>query len=350
VSRLARRLTAQLLAGRRARDPLSVVQRLLAVQGQDPRGARLAVRARSVGVGADDINRALSEERSLLITWLNRGTLHVVASEDYFWLSMLTAPALRTPSQTRLRRSGVSPAEAERAIALIERELCANGPMTGPALRETLRANAIGVDGQAFIHIMFEAGLRGIVVRGPMIGRQHAYALVADWLPRPNPRELDRDRALAELARRYLEGHGPASDGDLARWTGIPLGQARAGLAAIAGELVQRRDGLVDLRERGRAARLPAPRLLGPFEPLLLGWASRVDVLGDAEARVVSGGIFRGFALVGGRAVGGWRIAGDEVVIEPYTNIADADAQALRRDGRAVLEFLGDTGFSRRSP
>src|SRR5262249_61709024 len=133
-------------------------------------------------------------------------------------------------------------------------------------------------------HIMCEAGIRGSVVRGPMIGRQHAYALVADWLPRPSPRELDRDRALAELARRYLEGHGPASDRDLARWAGVKLSDARTGLGAIAPELVQRRDGLVDLKRRGRAAKLPRPRLLGPFEPLLLAWTSRADVLGSAAA------------------------------------------------------------------
>jgi len=32
----ARRLTAQLLAGAPARDPLDVAERLLAIQGQDP--------------------------------------------------------------------------------------------------------------------------------------------------------------------------------------------------------------------------------------------------------------------------------------------------------------------------
>ncbi len=32
---------------------------------------------------AADIDRALTEERSLVITTLNRGTLHLVRSEDY---------------------------------------------------------------------------------------------------------------------------------------------------------------------------------------------------------------------------------------------------------------------------
>jgi hypothetical protein len=93
---IAERLTAQLLAGPPAGDPVEVVRRLLAVQGQDPRGARLAIRARSAGLRAADVDRALSDDRSLLITWLNRGTLHLVTSEDYPWLHALTTPPLFT--------------------------------------------------------------------------------------------------------------------------------------------------------------------------------------------------------------------------------------------------------------
>ena len=108
------RLTAQLLAGRRAGDPLEVTRRLLAVQGQDPRGARLAIRARSEGLSVADVDRALTRDRSLLITWLNRGTLHLVASEDYGWLHALTAPTLLTASARRLAQEGVTPDAAER--------------------------------------------------------------------------------------------------------------------------------------------------------------------------------------------------------------------------------------------
>ena len=59
---------------------------------------RLAIRARTAGVSAAEIDRALTDERSLLITWLNRGTLHLVRTEDYPWLLALTAPRLVTAS------------------------------------------------------------------------------------------------------------------------------------------------------------------------------------------------------------------------------------------------------------
>jgi Winged helix DNA-binding domain len=93
------------------------------VQGQDPRGARLAVRARSEGLTAADVDRALSAERSLLITWLNRGTLHLVRSEDYPWLQALTTPPLQAGNARRLAQEGVTPQEAERGVKTIERAL-----------------------------------------------------------------------------------------------------------------------------------------------------------------------------------------------------------------------------------
>ena len=76
---LAERLTAQLLAGPPAADALEVAEQLLAVQAQDPRGARLAIRARTEGLTAADVDRALTADRSIVIQWLNRGTLHLVA-------------------------------------------------------------------------------------------------------------------------------------------------------------------------------------------------------------------------------------------------------------------------------
>ena len=338
---LLRRLTAQRLTGPPARGPVEVAQRLLAIQAQDARGARLAVRARTRGVTASDIDRALTEERSLVITWCNRGTLHLVASEDYPWLQAVTTPPLMTTSTRRLAQEGLPPAVAERAVEVVRRALADDGPLTREALRERLQRADIPVAGQALIHVLFRAAIEGFVVRGPMIGRRHAYVLVGDWLPDP-VKTVDRDAALAELARRYLAGHGPAGERDLARWAGLPLRDARAGLSAIAGELRDELGGLVDLRARGRKGRVPPPRLLGPWEPVLVGWRSRTAVLGEHDAKVVSGGLFRGFAMVGGRGVATWRLTDGTVAIEPFAAISDADARALRDDAAALTRFLSD--------
>jgi hypothetical protein len=340
---LRRRLTAQLLAGAPVRDPVEVARRLLAVQAQDPRGARLAIRARSRGVAGADVDRELTERRSLLITWLNRGTLHLVASEDYPWLQALTTPPLITSSTRRLSDEGIDPAMTERSLAVIERSLAADGALTRAQLCERLLSAGVPVAGQALVQVLFRAAVAGLVVRGPMVQGEHAYVLVRDWLPRPVS-QLDRELALAELARRYLLGHGPADERDLARWAGLPLRDARAGLQAIAGELRTEPEGLIDLARRPgarRAGPLPPPRLLGAFEPLLVGWTSRAHVLGEHDATVVTGGMFRNFALVKGRPVATWRFQGLGVELSRFADVSDEDAQALDDDSRALLRFLG---------
>jgi len=335
---LPERLTAQALAGEPLRSPEAVAKRLLAVQGQDPRGARLAVRARTAGVSAADVDRALSEDRSLLITWLNRGTLHLVRSEDYPWLHALTTPPLLTSSTRRLRQEGVGEEDAERAVRTIEEALEQEGPRTRAQLRERLDRAGLRTAGQALVHLLFRATLRGIAVRGPMVGKEHAYVLVRDWLGEQEP--VDRGVALAELARRYLVGHAPASDRDLARWAGLPLRDARAGVAAISSQLVERSDGLLELKKTPPPAPLPPPRLLGAYDPVLLGWTSREEIVGPQRLLVTDNGLFRPFAMVDGRAVATWRLSGGKVTIEHLDEVDEEDAAALEADAAGVLEFL----------
>jgi hypothetical protein len=337
---IAERLTAQLLAGPPVSDPVAVADRLLAIQAQDPRGARLAIRVRTADITAADVDRALTEDRSLLITWLNRGTLHLVRSEDYPWLQALTTPPLFAAVARRLGQEGVTPAAAERGVKVVQRSLTEEGPLTRVQLRERLTAANVRTERQALVYVLFLACLRGLIVRGPMVGRQHAYVLVRDWLGEAKP--VARERALAELARRYLGGHGPADDRDLARWAGLPLRDARAGLGSIGAELQTRPDGLVDLKGRPAAeATPPPPRLLGPFDPFLLGWKSRDAILGEHDRVVVSGGIFRPIALVGGRAVGTWRLNAGKVGLEPFGELSRTDRAALDAEADAVMCFLG---------
>ena len=125
----AERCATQLLGGDPATSAEEVAGRLLAIQAQDPRGARLAVRARSAGLSASDVDAALAR-RSLIVTWLNRGTLHLVRAEDYWWLHLLTTPQLRTGNSRRLAQEGVPPEDAERAVAAVRAALAAHGPLT----------------------------------------------------------------------------------------------------------------------------------------------------------------------------------------------------------------------------
>jgi hypothetical protein len=336
---LAARLAAQGLTARPHAGPIEVTRHLLAVQGQDPRGARLAIRARTTTGHAADVDRALTEERSLVITWVNRGTLHLICSEDEPLLHALTTPQLRTSSERRLRQEGVSLAAAERGIAAAVKALGDSGPMTRAELREVLDSSDVPTAGQAFIHILFSATLDGLIVRGPIVDGEHAFVLVADWLgQRP---AIDRDGALAELARRYLAGHGPAGEHDLAKWAQITLRDARAGFHAIAGEVVELPGGLVDL-PRDPTEELPEPMLLGAFDPLLLGWRSRDFVLPERHASVVTvNGIFRPFVLVDGIVAGTWAMPKGRVALDLWRKQRASTTAALTREAAAVEAYLG---------
>ena len=338
VEIVAERCRAQLLSGLPAVSPEDVVQRLLAVQAQDPRGARLAVRARTEGLLAADVDRALTQDRSLVVAWLNRGTLHLVRTDDLPLLHALTTPQLHTANTRRLGQEGVSPDQAERGTQIVVDALT-DGPRTRPELRELLRAAGIPVAGQALVHLLMRTCLHGLTVRGPVLAGEHAYVLVHDWLGSPLIPVPDRDGALGELARRYLVGHGPATDRDLARWAGISLTDARRGLGQVRG-LHERGNGLVAL-SAPIDVEPPSPRLLGPFDPLLLGWVDREPVVGRRADLVTSNGVFRPFALVAGQAAATWSTA--DVKVRPFGPMKADITNALEGEAADVRRFLGSS-------
>jgi hypothetical protein len=86
---------------------------------------------------------------------------------------------------------------------------------------------------------------------------------------------------------------------------------------------------------------LPAPRLLGPFDPLLHGWKTRSFVLGDHRAVITTNGVFRPVALVRGRVVGTWSLRGGTVRIVALEPIPEEAVTPLIQDAADVLRFLG---------
>src|SRR5919198_1310717 len=191
MSLRASRAAAQLLHRPAELGAVELVRRLLAVQAQELRSARLALRARDASVAAADIDAALTAGE-LVVAWLQRGTLHLVAADDHGWLLALTAPTRMSTSARRLGQEGVPPDDADRAVAIIERALADEAPPPRPELADRVAAHGIRTEGQATPHLLMLAALRGVAVLGPMRGERQAFVLARDWVGgrpgRPPPR------------------------------------------------------------------------------------------------------------------------------------------------------------------
>jgi hypothetical protein len=253
-----------------------------------------------------------------VISWLCRGTLHLVAAEDWSWLLTLTAHRHLAGNARRLAQEGVSPSEAERALAAIKRALTEAGPLTRDELRPHVSAVNVRSDGQAMIHVLRLAAFRGLILACD----EARYALAHDWLPQQ--KRLEREAALHELAVRYRRGHACAAPDDLARWAGITLREARAAWSGTREPEVQ-------------PMALP-PRLLPSFDPYLLGWAERGFAVPDHLRRRVfpGGGMLRATALKDGQVAGTWTRPAGRVQLTD-----GADASQFAAEINDVERFLG---------
>lgn len=348
---LAERVRAQVLTGVRPTDPVEAVRRVGALQAQDPRALRLAIRARTTGVDALAVQRALAEPGGLVVTWLMRGTLHAVPAADVRWLLALLRPA-RSSGRTRRLALGLDDHLLDTALPIAV-ELLAAGPLTRGELADRLRAAGVPLGpGQAPAHLLSVAAREGLVCRGPDRDGEPTYVRLSDWLAGAEPVEpVERDGALARLARRYLAGHGPAGAADLAAWSGLPLRDARTGLGALAaaGEVE-------DVRIGGAPAyRLPGEpspedrtvRLVPAFDEYLLGYRGRALALDAAYAHRIQagGGIVHPAVLLGGRIIGTWRQRRADgrliVAVEPFRRLPRGTRAALAAEAADVGRFLG---------
>jgi hypothetical protein len=173
--------------------------------------------------------------------------------------------------------------------------------------------------------------------------------LLDEWVP-PTP-PLDRDEALAELARRYFASHGPATIHDLARWAGITVTDARRGLAAIQSELQQAK---IDDQLYWLSYSLPVtisqaePAYLLPgFDEFVLGYGDRNAVLDSTYAdRICPGGngVFSPTVVVDGKIAGTWKRTlkprGVAVEWTPFTAFTAAEEQVLSVAAQHYGDFL----------
>jgi Winged helix DNA-binding domain len=273
-----------------------------------------------------------------------RGTLHLIAAEDYAWLVPLTTEPSLANARRRLKQEGVPDDQPAKAVRLIARMLESEGPLTRAEIAERLERKGIRVAGQAIAHLVWLAAAQGLICYGP----DQRFALVADWLGKPKPRE--RDASLAELAIRFLASHAPASPADLAFWSGIRAGDATLAWKAIAGRLVDvetARGTRWMLRSKRSEAPSGMVRLLPAFDEYLLGWKDReVSVPAEHRSRINRGGGWLNPAVfVDGQLVATWKLKRasrvSTVAIEPFTHLTQTVRRGVVAEAKDLAAFLG---------
>lgn len=241
----------------------AVVRRLVGLQAQDDWVAPYVLRPRVTSTDPPE---------DAVVNWLMRGTLHMVAAADAGWLTRLLGPVFVARTQRRRLQLELTDAILARAVPRMVKRL--------PATREELLATVKVPEGQARAYLLAYAGMTGEMVR-----RGDVYE--------PMPSGEQPEDPLAELARRYTLGYGPAEAADFAAWSGLPLTTARK----------------VSLSSAENKA--PKPRrviLLGHLDPYLLGYKDRTFALDPAHAPKVQrgGGFLQPVVLVDGRVRGVW--------------------------------------------
>jgi winged helix DNA-binding protein len=327
-----------------ATDPAEIAGSIAGAQAQDVYAGPLSFRSRSRRLTAADVERARTEERSLLRSWVMRKTIHLIPTEDAGWWLPLFEPGIERWSRRRMDQLGLSVSKQDRALRVIGAALADEGPLTRSELRERVAAAGVELDQQTGMHLALTAVVSGLACLGPDRGATTCLVRREDWLGEPPP--FERGAALGELARRYIGAFAPASVRDFAYWAGLPLREVRAGLERISKELeeVQVGDETM-LAPRGGTIRPPRPgqvRMLGNFDTYLLGWKDRGFAVSNEHAVHVKeggGGWIRPVIVEDGVVVGGWRSSRKEGRLEISLNLDDEMRGEL---GRAIEGEIAD--------
>jgi hypothetical protein len=332
----------QRLANQRISDnpfarPAEVVQWLGAVQAQDFAGAKWALGLR-MHAATDDIVEQAFTEGAILRTHVLRPTWHFVTPADIHWLLALTAPRVHALNAPYYRKLELDHDLFQRSTTALKQALQGGNQLTRDEVRGVLAQAGIATAGELRMnYILMRAELDGVVCSGARRGKQFTYALLSERAPQV--RHLERDHAVAELAQRFFLSRGPASVQDFARWSGLTVTDARAGLEAVKGQLQHEPvDGQSYWRSPSTPAvheHAPAAVLLSIYDEYISGYKDRSAMVEPSYGAKLQtlGNALTAIVVVDGQVVGTWkrRLRKDAVVIETdiFAALTNAESHAV---------------------
>jgi len=343
------RLYAQHLAGRSFDTPEAAVRWFGAVQAQDFSGALWALGLRMRSATVETIEEAIAR-RTIVRTWPMRGTLHFVAADDAHWVLHLLAPRVLSGSARRLARDyGIDEAVLAQSREVATRALVGGKRLARPAMYRALEAAGISAAGQRGLHILWWLAQEGLICLGPRDGKQPAFVLLDEWVPAG--RVPGYEEALAELARRYFTGHGPATLQDFVWWSGLRVSEARQALDLARSSL---ESGQAGGRVYWFSPGLPAPpdltgttHLLPAYDEFTVGYRERsAAVEAHERARPGLGSLLLGpVILIDGQIRGTWQrtIEKNRVIIHarPFSRLDAGQTHSIIAAADRYGSFTG---------
>jgi hypothetical protein len=310
------RLAAQrLTAATACSNAEEAARAVIGVQAQDVRAAAFALRSRVPG-----LTRGAVRAAPLLRTWTVRGTVHLIAASDRAWLHALLAERNARTFSARFTRFGI--VEEVNAMRGDVVELCAERPRDRASLLHALIERG---------HPSLEQGPINTFV--PWLSTQGLIVTDVDGLlhAADPPPVVDHDEALAILGTRYLAGYGPCDAADLAKWSSLPITQARRALDAA---------GATRDADTWRTDDPPACLLLAAFDTLMLGHRTREPFVATEHDQHIlkGGGMLKPVALHAGVATGTWSIKKGR--LESAWFGPPAPAAALASEASDIERFL----------
>ena len=341
---LAQRLLAQHLEGELLDTPQAVVRHLGVVQSQDFGGALWAVAQRTKTASKKALEAAIADG-TILRTHIMRPTWHFVAAEDILWIAELTKDRLLQALSYYFRKLELSEAILSQTDSLLCDVLTGNKQLTRSELATALASQKVDVNDPLRLgHMIIHAEANGLICSGAPRGKQQTYALVSERAPQAKIQT--RPAALAELARRYFVGHGPATLADFAWWSGLTKADAKTGIQAIVSELQSvELDGKTFWFGQNTPQPTSAPKahLLPNYDEYIVAFADREGLFDQAHAPMLDSRqnpLFNNTLVIDGAIAGTWkkteRRGRIEVSITPFRTFSAAEQVAT---DQAVAQY-----------
>jgi DNA glycosylase AlkZ-like len=305
---------------------------------------------RARGASDEAVERAFAAG-AILRTHVLRPTWHFVLPADIRLLLTATAPRIKAGNAGRYRQLGLDDGTLRRGSQALVAALRGGQQLTRSEAAAVFSDAGISPENQRLPYLLMAAELDALVCSGPRRDRQHTYMLLEERAPEaPDPA---REEALAELARRFFTGHGPATAKDFAVWASLTLAEARASIEAAGPVLRREEAGGLELWAAADGLRR-APRLRSPIVHLLQGYDEYIMGYTQTKGLLARPGsswapatppVFGLVILLDGRVAGFWKrsVRRDEVVIRaaPLEPLDAAESRALEAEAARYGEFLG---------